>query len=102
MSPAGFIIGRIAVTNWHLSWQQVHIDLEASDMAKSMPLKRDSSSRRNPDTVRAPDVAFVTRPNRAAHAIQKKTGFFERCAQTWSVEVISPNETMDDIEEQSD
>lgn len=49
---------------------------------------------RNPDTVRAPDAAFV-RQERLAN--QPDAGFFEG-APDLAIEVISPSETVDDVE----
>lgn len=50
---------------------------------------------RDPDTVRAPDVAFVA----AERAAQQRgnTGFFESPPDL-AVEVVSPNDTADDVE----
>ena len=50
---------------------------------------------RNPDTVRAPDVAFVA-AERAAHQ-RGRTGFFEGPPDL-AVEVVSPNDTAEDVE----
>ena len=49
---------------------------------------------RNPDTVRAPDAAFV-RAERLAS--QPATGFFDG-APDLAVEIIPPSETVDDVE----
>jgi Uma2 family endonuclease len=91
MSPAGFTHGRIALKigtylNMFIMEQQLG---EAYAAETGFILKR------NPDTVRAPDVAFVT-ANRAALQ-EKETGFFDG-APDLAVEVISPSETMEDIE----
>jgi Uma2 family endonuclease len=51
--------------------------------------------RRNPDTVRAPDVAFVSRAREAA--VGKVKGFFPG-APDLAVEVISPSEGAQDID----
>jgi Uma2 family endonuclease len=50
---------------------------------------------RNPDTVRAPDVAFVA-AERAAQQ-RNRTGFFEGPPDL-AVEVVSPNDTAEDVE----
>ncbi|MCS6939841.1 MAG: Uma2 family endonuclease [Roseiflexaceae bacterium] len=50
---------------------------------------------RNPDTVRAPDVAFVA-AERAAQQ-RGRTGFFEGPPDL-AVEVVSPNDTAEDVE----
>lgn len=49
---------------------------------------------RNPDTVRAPDAAFVQAKRLAD---QSATGFFDG-APDLAVEVISPSETVDEVE----
>lgn len=49
---------------------------------------------RSPDTVRAPDAAFVVSERLAD---QPATGFFEG-APDLAIEVISPSETVDDVE----
>jgi Uma2 family endonuclease len=54
---------------------------------------------RNPDTVRAPDVAFVSQARLEQTGIPKK--FFPG-APDLAVEVVSPSDTMEEIEEKVD
>src|SRR5206468_12011006 len=51
---------------------------------------------RNPDTVRAPDVAFVTSARIAAIGVTKK--FFSG-APDLAVEVVSPSDTVNEVDE---
>lgn len=91
MSPAGFMHGQIAATILIIMGQYVR----QAKNGKLYAAETGFILKRNPDTVRAPDVAFVT-AERAAKQ-QQETGFFDG-APDLAVEVISPSETMDDIE----
>ncbi|MEP7199783.1 MAG: Uma2 family endonuclease [Chloroflexota bacterium] len=51
---------------------------------------------RNPDTVRAPDVAFVTAERVARQ--QRREGYFDG-APDLAVEVVSPNDTAEEVED---
>ena len=91
MSPAGFIHGEIAATILITMGQFVR----QAQNGKVYAAETGFILKRNPDTVRAPDVAFVTSQRAALQS--KETGFFDG-APDLAVEVISPNETVDDIE----
>lgn len=90
MSPAGHNHGNIA-SNILLF---IAIFVREHKLGKTYAAETGFVLARNPDTVRAPDAAFV-REERLAD--QPKTGFFEG-APDLAVEVISPSETVDDVE----
>ncbi len=91
MSPAGFMHGRIALK----IGTYLNLFVLKHKLGEAYAAETGFILKRNPDTVRAPDVAFVT-AERAARQSQE-TGFFEG-APDLAVEVISPSETMDEIE----
>ncbi len=91
MSPAGFKHGQIAATILIIMGQFVR----QAKNGKVYAAETGFILKRNPDTVRAPDVAFVT--SERADQQEQETGFFNG-APNLAVEVISPSETMEDIE----
>ncbi|NHZ72231.1 MAG: Uma2 family endonuclease [Aquificales bacterium] len=91
MSPAGFMHGRIALK----IGTYLNIFVLENHLGAAYAAETGFVLKRNPDTVRAPDVAFVTAEHAAKQS--KETGFFEG-APDLAVEVISPSETMADIE----
>jgi len=91
MSPAGFTHGRIALK----IGTYLNMFIMEHQLGEAYAAETGFILKRNPDTVRAPDVAFVT-AERAAKQ-EKETGFFDG-APDLAIEVISPSETMDDIE----
>jgi Uma2 family endonuclease len=91
MSPAGFMHGRIALK----IGTYLNLFVLKHKLGEAYAAETGFILKRNPDTVRAPDVAFVT-AERAARQSQE-TGFFEG-APDLAVEVISPSEMMDEIE----
>lgn len=92
MSPAGHLHGRIALKlGTYLNLFVIENKLgEAYAAETGFVLQRD------PDTVRAPDLAFVTAER--AQAQTRDTGFFDG-APDLAVEVISPHETAESIED---
>jgi len=89
MTPAGYEHGDIAML----------IGESLSAYAKEHQLGRATATeigfiiRRNPDTVRAPDVAFVRRER------LRKTTFYFEGPPDLAVEVISPNDTYTEVDE---
>jgi Uma2 family endonuclease len=91
MSPAGFTHGRIALK----IGTYLNIFILEHQLGEAYAAETGFILKHNPDTVRAPDVAFVTSQRAAQQS--KETGFFDG-APDLAVEVISPNEMVDDIE----
>ena len=92
MTPAGFEHGCIVLNfaealNGHVRDQRLG-SVSVSDPGFILA--------RNPDTVRAPDVAFIARERVAA--LRKLTGFLPG-APDLAVEVISPNDTYSEVDE---
>ncbi len=90
MSPAGHTHGIIALNVSSLLWAFV----KQNQLGSVYAAETGFVLSRDPDTVRAPDTAFV-RQERLAN--QPATGFFEG-APDLAVEVISPSETVDEVE----
>lgn len=91
MSPAGHHHGRIALKIGSLLF--VHV--MEKQAGQTYAAETGFILSKNPDTVRAPDAAYVT-AERAAH--QSRTeGFFDG-APDLAVEVISPSEAASEIE----
>lgn len=91
MSPAGFVHGEIAGNVFGILWSFVR----KNRLGVLYAAETGFILQQNPDTVRAPDVAFVTH-ERAAQQ-KRKTGYFQG-APDLAVEVISPSEILDDVE----
>lgn len=91
MSPTGPMHGEIALTigaairNWVGEYK----------VGKAYAAETGFILSRNPDTVRAPDVAFVASTERAAQQ-RRKQGFFEG-APDLVVEVMSPGDTEEEV-----
>ncbi|WP_420627210.1 Uma2 family endonuclease [Candidatus Leptofilum sp.] len=90
MSPAGHSHGIIALNISSQLW----LFVKQNKLGNVYAAETGFILARNPDTVRAPDAAFVQQ-ERLSH--QPETGFFEG-APDLAVEVISPSETVDDVE----
>lgn len=90
MSPAGHSHGSIASNIMVF----IAIFVREHQLGKTYAAETGFVLGRHPDTVRAPDAAFV-RQERLAN--QPATGFFEG-APDLAVEVISPSETVDEVE----
>jgi len=92
MSPAGNEHGRIAarITSQLL----VHVD--ANDLGEVCAAETGFVIAENPDTVRAPDAAFVRKERVEASG---RIDSYRRGAPDLAVEVISPNDTVREVEE---
>ncbi len=92
MNPAGNVHGRIAVRiTWRLA-QHVEENRLGTVYAAETGFKLAT----DPDTVRAPDVAFVSRAR--VEAVGEIEGFWPE-APDLAVEVISPGDSYADVEE---
>ncbi|HIP69801.1 MAG TPA: Uma2 family endonuclease, partial [Anaerolineae bacterium] len=91
MSPASYLHGEIGAKMLFLLAKFVY----SHQAGKLYTAETGFLLTRNPDTVRAPDVAFVQTRNLPE---QPKRGFFAG-APDLAVEIISPNETVADIED---
>jgi len=90
MSPAGHLHGNIALNIASQLW----IFVRTNNLGKVYAAETGFVLVKNPDTVRAPDAAFV-RLDRLYP--QKEGGFFDGRPDL-AVEVISPSETVEQIE----
>jgi Uma2 family endonuclease len=94
MAPAGHEHGRVAARfTWRLAQH-----VETNDLGIVYAAETGFLISSNPDTVRAPDVAFVSR-NRLKQA-QKKQGYWPG-APDLAVEVVSSNDTYAEVEEKA-
>lgn len=94
MAPAGHEHGRIAIRfTWRLA-QHVETNGLGAVYAAETGFRLAS----NPDTVRAPDVAFVNRAH--LEAVGTVTGYWPQ-APDLAVEVISPGDTYSEVEEKA-
>ena len=91
MSPAGFFHGRIALRIGTF----LNIYIMQHDIGEAYAAETGFILSKNPDTVRAPDVSFVTYERIRKQS--KASGFFDG-APDLAVEVISPSETAVEIE----
>lgn len=94
MSPAGGRHGRVAMKLAQLLANHVH----AGDMGVVYAAETGFLLQRDPDTVRAPDVAFVSKLR--ADQIEDDTGFLP-LAPDLAAEVISPTDTFSAVEEKA-
>ena len=92
MTPAGFEHGRIAM---RLGWR-IGRHVEENDLGEVLAAETGFTLERDPDTVRAPDVAFVHRDRVPSPAERQK---FAELAPDLAVEVISPSNKPSEIEE---
>jgi Uma2 family endonuclease len=91
MAPAGFEHGRIASTaNWLLG---VHV--HATGIGVTLAAETGFILASEPDTVRAPDVAFVARAR--AEAVGRTVRFWPG-APDFAIEVVSPGDSFGEIE----
>jgi Uma2 family endonuclease len=89
MSPAGFVHGDVA------GFIHIHLGRFVIDRRLGrMPISETGYMlRRNPDTVRCPDVSFVRKER-----IRDERGLFNGAPDV-AVEVVSPSDTVDEIQE---
>ena len=92
MSPAGHNHGRVAARLTGALFPHV----EENDLGEVYAAETGFMLRSNPDTVRAPDVAFVRRER--ADNVGETRGYFPG-APDLAVEVLSPNDTVREVEE---
>ena len=90
MSPAGFGHGRIAMRIARLLANHV----EENALGIAVAAETGFLIRRNPDTVRAPDAAFISN-DRLPDPLPDR-GFFPG-APDFAVEVVSPEDTWSDV-----
>jgi Uma2 family endonuclease len=92
MTPAGNVHGRVVVrVTWPLAQH-----VEANDLGVVYAAETGFVLARDPDTVRAPDMAFVSRER--VEAVGEVEGYWPG-AQDLAVEVISPNDSHVEVEE---
>jgi len=90
MPPSGFLHGTVAGNFARLLGEYVaKYDVGVISVAEA-----GYTLRQNPDTVRAPDVAFVSKERILAHGKPEK---FWEGAPDLAVEVVSPNDRFDDV-----
>lgn len=92
MSPAGHNHGRIAARLTIVLGRHV----EENNLGEVYAAETGFKLRSDPDTVRAPDVSFVTRER--ADKVGESRGYFPG-APDLAVEVLSPNDTVSEVEE---
>ena len=92
MSPAGGRHGRVA----HNLGLVLGIHVRQADLGVVYAAETGFLTARNPDTVRAPDVAFVT--HRRLQQVDDDAGYLP-FAPDLAGEVISPSDTFADVEE---
>lgn len=92
MSPAGFKHGTIVARLTGALVQHI----EAHDLGEVTGAETGFKLASNPDTVRAPDVGFVRRERIPAGELTEK---FWPGAPDLAVEVISPNDTLYEVDE---
>jgi Uma2 family endonuclease len=94
MAPAGHEHGRVAVRfTWRLAQH-----VEANNLGAVYAAETGFLISSNPDTVRAPDVAFVSRGR--LEDVVKKEGYWPG-APDLAVEVVSPGDTYTEVEEKA-
>ena len=91
MSPAGHEHGRVAI---NLSWRLAQ-HVRAQRLGSVYAAETGFILRRNPDTVRAPDLAFVASARTAA--ARDERGYFPG-APDLAVEVVSPSDSFSEVE----
>ena len=94
MAPAGFEHGSLAAR----VFRRLSNHAEAHGLGEVVSSDTGFYLTRNPDTVRAPDVAFVKKSRLPSPPSMK---FFEG-APDIAVEVISPSDTLEDVEDKVD
>ncbi len=92
MTPAGNVHGRVAM---NISWPLAQY-VKAHDLGTVYAAETGFKLATDPDTVRAPDVAFVSRQR--VEAVGEVEGYWPG-APDLAVEVISPNDSHVEVEE---
>jgi Uma2 family endonuclease len=91
MTPAGFEHGWIASA----LCGELTVFLRASQLGRVFSADTGFVLSRNPDTVRAPDLAFITTERITAAGVHKK--YFEG-APDLAIEVVSPDDRINDVD----
>ena len=92
MSPAGFEHGStVSKLN-----AQVQVFVEENDLGVATAAETGFYLERNPDTVRAPDVGFVSKKKLPDGPLPRS--YFEGCPDL-AVEVVSPNDRVSDVQD---
>jgi len=95
MSPSGFEHGAVTLNLGHL----IRTHVKANSLGVAVGAETGFLLRRNPDTVRAPDVGFVKTSRIPASG--RPVGFWEG-APDLAVEVVSPSDTITEVDEKVD
>jgi Uma2 family endonuclease len=90
MPPSGFLHGTVAMDFGGIIREHV----KKYDLGVVCAAETGFKLRQNPDTVRAPDVAFVSKERLLAQGKPEK---FWEGAPDLAVEVVSPNDRFDDV-----
>jgi len=91
MPPAGYEHGAMSMRFWRIAQF-----VEANNLGTCCTAETGFRLARNPDTVRAPDFAFVSKARTPPDGLPKK--FFPG-APDLAVEVLSPSDTTDEVDE---
>jgi Uma2 family endonuclease len=94
MTPAGFDHGRVAGK----VFKQLASHVEDEALGETTAAETGFFIGRDPDTVRAPDAAFVSRERYEAHGPTKR---FWPEAPDFAAEVVSPEDTFREVEEKA-
>ena len=92
MPPAGGYHGNVAFTIASI----IGAHIRGKDLGEGFTAETGFVTRRDPDTVRAPDVAFVTKERLAGG---RAPDGFVQAAPDLAVEVVSPNDTAVAVDE---
>jgi Uma2 family endonuclease len=95
MSPAGWRHGKI-ISRLHV---RIAHHVEAHDLGVAFGAETGFRLASNPDTVRAPDISFITKQNLPAR--EPAEGFWPG-APDLAVEVLSPGDRTGDVDEKID
>lgn len=94
MSPAGWEHGEIVMRISGILWEYIR----PRELGRLFGAETGFILSRNPDTVRAPDVAFIARENLPR---QKPTGAFWPGAPDLAVEVLFPSDRTGEVDEKN-
>jgi Uma2 family endonuclease len=91
MAPPGFLHGMIGND---LSWRLAQY-IQANGLGVVLAAETGFILDRNPDTVRAPDIAFVSKAQLYRHGLPE--GYFPE-SPALAVEVVSPSDTAEEVD----
>ncbi len=92
MNPAGNVHGRVTMS---VAWRLAHY-VDENRLGTVYAAETGFRLSSNPDTVRAPDVAFVSRAR--VEAVGEVEGFWPE-APDLAIEVVSPGDSFAEVEE---